>query len=143
MEKTRLKDLLHQSGVEPTPCRLRVLAVIAASHSPLQAQEILAGIPPEAAMNKVTLYRILDLLTEKELVWRHSGGDRVFRYCLADGSHAVRCHFYCTSCREMRCLPTSRVPDEVARLKREGALEVHSVEIRLDGVCEECRGGGF
>lgn len=140
MEDNRLRNLLHRAGVEPTPCRMRVLTAIAASPAPLQAQEILAGIPPEAAMNKVTLYRILDLLAEKGLVWRHSGGDRTFRYCLADRSHGVRCHFYCTSCREMRCLPTSRVPAEVARLERQEALQVHSVEIRLDGVCEECRG---
>ncbi|MFW5722265.1 MAG: Fur family transcriptional regulator [Desulfohalobiaceae bacterium] len=135
------RELLEKAGIEPTACRLRVLEAIAASPAPLQAQEILDIFPPERAMNRVTLYRILDLLVEKELVWRHSGGDRVFRYCLADRSHGVRCHFYCTSCREMRCLRGSQVPDEVARLKREGELEVHSVEIRLDGVCEECRGG--
>ena len=133
--------MLGKAGIEPTACRLRVLEAIAASPAPLQAQEILDIFPPERAMNRVTLYRILDLLVEKKLVWRHSGGDRTFRYCLADRSHGVRCHFYCTSCREMRCLRGSQVPAEVARLKQEGALEVHSVEIRLDGVCEECRAG--
>lgn len=135
------RELLRKAGIEPTACRLRVLEAIAASPAPLQAQEILDTFPQGRAMNRVTLYRILDLLVERELVWRHSGGDRVFRYCLAGRANAVRCHFYCTSCREMRCLPTSRVPAEVARLEQEGALEVHTVEIRLDGVCEECRGG--
>lgn len=128
------ETLLRQAGVEPTPRRLAVLAVLLAAGRALAPREILAGLSDQGAlMNKVTLYRVLDLFVERGLTERHSSGDRSFRYCAAarSGHH----HFYCLRCGAMRCLDPSLVQLRIAGL--DGAA-VTRLELRLDGVCPAC-----
>lgn len=127
--------LLRRAGVEPTGRRLAVIGVMLAAGRALAPREILVGLGDlDATMNKVTLYRVLDLFVERGLAERHSSGDRSFRYCVAarPGHH----HFYCLRCGAMRCLDPALV-----RLRVEGLddVAIERFEVRLDGVCPACR----
>ena len=150
---------LHQSaaqrlqarGLEPTPLRLAVLGRLLACPTPLSAPELLAQIQAERPINKVTLYRILDLLVTEELVLRHSAGERALRYCASGhgegsgqdpqalGPPPLHCHFHCTRCGGMQCLPPPEPCPDLGPLTRSAAGSVQRVEIRLDGLCASCR----
>ena len=65
-------ELLQSGGLDPTPNRVRVLEVVGNNPSPIRAQEIFATVSRTAAINRVTVYRILDLLVEKGLAERLS-----------------------------------------------------------------------
>jgi len=90
-------------------------------------------------MDRVTVYRILDLLVERKLVVRISSGDRSFRYGLASAAdHSQHPHFYCSNCGYMGCLD-----QKVSRIDLEPILTslpglVSRVEVRLDGICNNC-----
>lgn len=133
--------LLGQSGIAPTPVRLGVLEAMAETPGATTARDILAKVEARLSVNKVTLYRVLDLFIRHGLAVRHGGGDRAFRYCL--GRHAVagdHGHAYCTRCGRTVCLPGR---DEVfERLRRDAGRDmlVEHVEVRVDGVCRDCRG---
>lgn len=108
---------LAQAGYDPTPRRLAVLDALTAlaqqPHAPA-APELLALVRQYVTMDKVTLYRVLDLLTGCGVVQRHSGGDGVFRYCLArEGEAMPHGHFYCTRCGRTTCL--GPLPDALAQ----------------------------
>ncbi|TVM19515.1 transcriptional repressor [Oceanidesulfovibrio indonesiensis] len=134
-------DLLADAGIEDTPLRHLVVRLLAEADRPLAALDILERVRREQSINKVSLYRILDLLVEHGLVRRLSSPappDRAFRYCLPGGGKPHHCHFYCTRCRRMECLDCSEAPALLERLAGERGLVVMSSDIRLDGLCEEC-----
>ena len=64
---------LEHAGLEATPRRIAVLKALAAlPHAPA-AQELLGAVRRTTRMDKVTLYRTLDLLVEAGILQRHSG----------------------------------------------------------------------
>ena len=104
------EGLLEHSGLGHTVNRLRVLEIIGNRSHPLSAQEIVEELNETQEVNRVTVYRILELLVEKRLVERISAGDRSFRYGLApNANHQPHSHFYCLECGEMECLG----PDQI------------------------------
>jgi Fe2+ or Zn2+ uptake regulation protein len=129
----------QNAGVEPTPKRLLVLREIAGSDHALSAPELLQQLEREKAMNKVTLYRTLDLLVQKGILLRHSVGDRAYRYCLGSkGGPRGHCHFFCTSCGRTECLALQTLSMDLDRVEEKAGGHVQSMEIRLDGICRTC-----
>ena len=137
------RGLLEGRGIEPTPHRMAVLEAIRDSHHPLRAQEILGLLSENKDINRVTIYRILDLLVEKGLVERISSGDRSFRYGLSPLAHGrPHAHFYCRNCGHMECLRPEEVTFDLEGLAAGLSGQIEKVEIRLDGTCEQCIKGG-
>ncbi len=132
-------NLLGRSGLHPTPNRLAVLATVGNSPSPLTAQDIYDRISRAGSINRVTVYRILDLLVAHRLVERLTAGDRAFRFGLAPNrNHPEHAHFLCRRCGGMECLsPDSpRVSTVTAQAEPSGIVE--RVEVRFEGVCRRC-----
>ena len=76
-------ELLENCGLGYTPNRHRVLEVVGNNSGPLSAQQIFNTLNRTDNINRVTVYRILDLLVDKGLVERIRGGGRSFVYGLA------------------------------------------------------------
>ena len=132
--------LLADSGLGQTAHRLSVLEIIGASTHPLSVQEIIETMNKAQEINRVTVYRILDLLVEKRLAERISSGDRSLRYGLAPNvNHEAHAHFYCIECKEMACLSPDHVDLNMGSLERSFAGLIERVEVRLDGICQDCR----
>jgi Fur family ferric uptake transcriptional regulator len=133
------EGLLRARDLERTLNRLRILEIVGSSPHPLSAQEVFALASCGQNINRVTVYRILDLLVEKRLLEKISAGDRSFRYGLAPNAHHSRhAHFYCTGCGRMECLSPGSPRVDMAPLESTFAGMIDRVEIRLDGICETC-----
>jgi len=134
------RTLLQRADIDPTPLRLLVAHTLAHGEEPLTAAVILDRVRQHHGANKVTLYRILDLFVDKGLAGRHSAGDRALRYCLGPRfSNRPHCHAYCVRCGRMECLPAAEGLVDVAALGPALAMDVVGVEVRIDGVCADCR----
>ena len=133
------KGLLAGHGLEGTQNRLRILEIIGNSSYPLSVQEIFETLSRTQTVNRVTVYRILDLLREKRLVDRISAGDRSFRYGLApNANHQDHSHFYCTRCGNMECLSPESLYLKMETLERTFPGLIEKAEVRLDGICKNC-----
>jgi Fur family ferric uptake transcriptional regulator len=131
--------LLQSGGLEPTPSRLRVLEVIGANSAPVSAQEIFATVNRTAGINRVTVYRILDLLVSKGLLERLSGGGRSLVYGLAPNEHhPAHPHFHCRSCGALQCLQPGSLKVDLRGIERSFAGQIQGVEVRVDGICKNC-----
>ncbi len=131
--------LIRKSGLGSTPNRLSVLEIVGNSSSPLTAQEVFDTLNRTQAVNRVTVYRILELLVESRLLERVSGGDRTFRYGLSAGcGRKHHPHFYCTGCGGMECLNPETVQLDVETFRRTFPGMVEKVEVRIDGLCKNC-----
>jgi len=131
--------LLKQAGLSPTKKRLTVLEVVGNNNSPLNTRQIYAILIRSSEINRVTVYRILDLLVEKGILERLSGGGRSFYYGLAPNDHhRPHPHFYCTSCGNIECLNPESLFLDVAPLERTYPGVIQGVAVRVDGVCKNC-----
>ncbi|MEW5772400.1 MAG: transcriptional repressor [Thermodesulfobacteriota bacterium] len=134
----RARELLAERGVRPTRARVLVLSHLLAQPEALAPRSLHAMVGGEAAVNRVTLYRILDLLVEQGLAARSSAGDRSLRYC--SGRSTRVCHFRCLRCGQVRCMDPALLPLSPDAVKKDLGVRVERIEIRVDGLCEACGG---
>ncbi len=131
--------LLQTAELEATANRLQVLEVIGGSNCPLSAGDIYTVLERTQAMNRVTVYRILDLLVEHKILERLSTGGRAAYYGLAPNEHHLpHAHFYCSRCGQMDCLRPEILSIDSELLKKTFPGEIDRVEIRVDGICKNC-----
>jgi Fur family ferric uptake transcriptional regulator len=132
-------ELLEAGGLDPTPGRVRVMEVVGNNPAPIRAQEIFTTVNRTAAINRVTVYRILDRLVEKGLVERLSSGGRSRVYGIAPNAHhPAHPHFHCRSCDALQCLQPGSLKVDVGEIRRSFAGEIRGVEVRVEGICITC-----
>lgn len=140
MQLLDAKTHLERCGLAPTAHRELVVRALAQGDGPLTPQELLEGLG--GSMNRVTLYRILDLLVEHGVATRHNAGERAFRYCLAHGVHGEgplgHAHFLCTRCGRTTCLDVPALSADLSKVCAGLPMRVEGAEFRLSGVCEGC-----
>ncbi len=117
MKKTAAPDFLalaetrlRESSLRATDARIKVLAALLGAHYALSHQDVQDTL---VEMDRVTLYRALDCLTDAGLAHKISGDDRVFRYNadVEQHEHGDRHaqqhqhgHFKCTRCARVFCI---------------------------------------
>ena len=134
--------LLRETGVRRTPVREAVLGALLGAGAPL-SQKDLAAIPGLERVNKVTLYRTLDILANAGVAHRVIGIDGEWRFC----SHAPaggRCtgnhpHFLCLNCGRMACLRDQTMP----RVRVPEGYAIEGKQLIVYGACPECREAGI
>lgn len=132
-------DWLQSCGLAANENRLMILEVIGSNNCPLSAQEIYETLQRSRTINRVTVYRILDLLVEHNLVERLSGGGRSFFYGLApNDNHRPHPHFYCRSCGSMQCLSPESLSVDAETLQRTFAGVIDTIAVRVEGICKQC-----
>jgi Fur family ferric uptake transcriptional regulator len=130
----RARSALRATGERVTPTRLRVYVALLDSVRALSHHELESTLGTGAPVDRVTLYRVLDWLVEQGLAQRVAGIDRVWRFAIAQESHAGHAHFQCNGCGKVVCLgetAASRVP-----LPR--GFRPEAVELTVKGRCAEC-----
>ena len=75
--------LLSAANLEAAANRVRVPEVVGNNSFPLSAEDIYKTLERSSTINRVTVYRILDLLVDHGVVERISTGGRAFYYGLA------------------------------------------------------------
>lgn len=133
------QTLLETAGLDATRNRLHVLEVIGNNRYPLTAADVHATVVRSHPINRVTVYRILDLLVAGKIVERLSIGGRAAHFGLAPNErHAPHPHFYCTRCGRVDCLSPESLNITSTTLEKTFSGEIGRIEIRVDGVCRTC-----
>ncbi len=133
------EELLTTAKLSATSNRTRVLEVVGNNTFPLSAKDIFNTLKRSISINRVTVYRILDLLVDHGVVERISTGGRAFYYGLAPNkNHAPHPHFYCTNCGQMDCLSPESLTVDMEALIKTFSGQIEKVEVRIDGICKNC-----
>ena len=131
-------DLLRAAGVKVTRGRVRVLDALHAARQPLCHGEFESalGSDGEDALDRVTLYRILDSLVACGLALKAVDTRGVFRFSAAGAQrqHANHIHFRCTDCGGVFCLKAE--PPPVPKLPR--GFRLSDIEVDVRGTCAAC-----
>jgi Fe2+ or Zn2+ uptake regulation protein len=125
--------LLRGSGLRKTIGRVKIIEALMAEHRPLTGAELIARLGRDA-MDPASVYRVLSVFTEREIVHRIDGTDKVARFALNRGK-ANHAHFTCRSCGKMDCL--DKVPVPHLDVHQEGYV-VEEESLFLLGLCARC-----
>lgn len=133
-----LVSLIRAVGARATPARTRVLALLQDSPTPLCHTELEERLKQSGqnAIDRVTLYRVLDWLAESGLAHKATDTRGIFRFSAArpDGQHGQHTHFRCTHCGRVFCLD---MPLPVAPALPAG-FRLASMELDIRGECATC-----
>jgi Fur family ferric uptake transcriptional regulator len=128
---------IRAAGERLTAPRAAVLETLLAARQALTHHEIEHALAPRLAVDRVTVYRVLDWLVALGLAHRLAGEDRTWRFLASQGEgHAAHAHFMCSRCGRTVCLDEVAVPPAV-KVPR-GFAPSH-VELNVKGVCAACR----
>ena len=98
--------------------------------------ELALGAP---AIDRVTLYRVLDWLVDSGLAHKSADASRVFRYsAAAAGEHTTHVHFRCEHCGGVFCLEAA--PPAAPRLP--AGFSLTRMDFDLRGCCARCAAHG-
>lgn len=131
---------LKASGLKRTPVRVAVLDLLSRAATPLAAPQLLEALPRDT--DSVTVYRTLNTLTEKKLLHRVRGDDRVWRYALSETAGKTRhnhAHFVCEECGNVECLKDVPLPQKLLdQLTPQKDYRVTYSEVLVHGLCPNC-----
>jgi Fur family ferric uptake transcriptional regulator len=133
-----IQSAIRAAGARVTPARVRVLGALQAAPGPQSHAEIEETLAQEAhpAVDRVTLYRVLDWLCSAGLALKAADARGVFRFSAAQPNveHAGHVHFRCTGCGGVFCLKAP--PPPAPALPRGFRLAGMAFDIR--GECPRC-----
>lgn len=129
-------DVLHARGYRCTPQRLEVLAAVQhLRHG--TPEQIHARVQSEGTpMNLSTVYRVLEVLEEVELVRHaHIGSGAPTYHAMSSAPHL---HFTCGSCGEVQSLPAKVADGFVAEVERLLGFHSDVAHTGIYGLCARC-----
>ncbi|WP_205882116.1 Fur family transcriptional regulator [Leeia aquatica] len=129
------ESLLRRTGERVTPARRRILALLLASPTALSQQELLHALADGPAIDRVTVYRVLEWLSEKGLAHKIAGEDRIWRFNAASHRIHQHAHFQCQRCQRVYCLEHIQI-DWQPQLP--DGFRLHHADITLKGDCPSC-----
>ena len=142
----RAEMQLREAAVRITSARVKVLAALLDAERAFSHQDMQDAF---TEMDRVTLYRALDCLTDAGLAHKISGDDRVFRYSAGaeHGTHGDAAphhqhgHFKCTRCARVFCLDSIAEAGLLRNALEESlgkGFQSHDIEFTIKGWCADC-----
>lgn len=138
----RAEILVQRTGARVTRQRVEVLAVLLAAPRALTHHEVERRAGRGHAMDRVTVYRVLEWLVSRGLAHRIAAEDRVWRFNAAGdepGRGHAHAHFRCNGCGEVICLDAVRARRDI---RLPAGYRPQEVELTVKGVCATCEPRG-
>jgi Fur family transcriptional regulator, ferric uptake regulator len=133
---------IRATGERLTQPRVAVLACLLASGSATSHLDVAGMLADHHAVDRVTVYRVLEWLVNQGIAHRIAGDDRVWRFMTnaehasakspAHGHHA---HFTCETCGQTFCL--DKVAPKVD-VKLPKGFRTSEVDLMVRGRCAQC-----
>jgi len=133
MKQTELAELLKKNGMKATSKRLEVLQFLAKKKRPVSADTITGAFPK---VNRVSVYRMLDAMTNANILTRHDLGHGHYDYELSVGKHHH--HVVCTSCGEIEDVMLCSAIDDKALKQSKKFERIQQHMVTVFGLCKQC-----
>lgn len=131
---------LKNVGIESTPVRQAVLHIIGEQSYPIDVTSISTSLEAhDIKADKVTIYRILDLLAEKGLLTRVEFQEGKFRYEVARSDHH---HLICLQCGKIDEIEDTWIENLEKEIKEKKTFFVQRHAIEFYGICTDCQDAG-
>ena len=133
------------TGERLTQPRVAVMACLLASGRAASHLDIAGMLAEHHAVDRVTVYRVLEWLVNHGIAHRIAGDDRVWRFMInpqqataksiAYGPHGHHAHFTCQACGQTFCLDKT-VPKVDVKLPK--GFRTSEIDLVVRGRCAQC-----
>jgi Fur family transcriptional regulator, ferric uptake regulator len=133
--------VLHRAGHHKGAARDELIELLARQDCALSALEIEDALRRrgERRVGRASVYRVLELLQEHDLVNRLDVGDGIARYELADPAGEHHHHLLCEGCGQLVPFHDPALERSIHRLSDRLGFRTTDHEVTLRGNCPDCR----
>lgn len=138
LDLASIKEAIRKAGLRATPARMSILKGLRSSSSPV-THAAMSEILEPLGIDKATVFRGLNDLTNAGLLRRTEVGDHVWRFEALDPNapHSDdHPHFLCVDCGAVKCLENVKLTQSSQRQSEQFG---NITEILLRGHCHDCR----
>lgn len=137
MEVELLKKKIRDCGLKCTPTRLAVLQYLVKAHRPVSTREIIQNLK-DTAIDKVTIYRILESFVVKDLITpvAHRDRRRLYEAHMEANCQLNHSHFNCLLCGHVSCIEKNTL--QIATLPLPDGFQLKQVRLQIEGICPDC-----
>ncbi|NOT14675.1 MAG: transcriptional repressor [Methylotenera sp.] len=132
-------EILNNAQLKPTKARIAVLNTLINATNALSQPEILAQMTSQKEFNRVTIYRVLDWLSEHRIIHKISTDNRAWKYQLSLHAHDQDAHHHahlqCINCGKISCIHELSPHFSKSILEK---YHVEAIDIHFKGLCEDC-----
>jgi len=139
MNNEEIKNELKEKGIKNTRAKSVLLHILKNSHSPIDVNSLHMQCQKETSVNLVTIYRSLQQFGEKGLAQEFHGKDGIVQYEYIHKGAKAHPHFQCEKCKQVICLGELEFDDALYFSNMAKQHKVSSINITLNGLCEQCR----
>ncbi len=137
------RGVLHHAGHHRGAARDSLIDLLSRQDCALSAIEIedalRRGAGAERPVARASVYRVLELLHDHELVTRLDLGDGVARYELVDPAGGHHHHMVCDQCGQLVPFHDPALERSINRLSERLGFRTKEHEVTLHGDCPDCR----
>jgi Fur family ferric uptake transcriptional regulator len=135
----RTLEALQDDGYRNGLARRAVVELLGRQDCCLTAQEIFDALRADGRkVGIASIYRVLELLSEKGLLQRVDFGAGVARYEPVLGSGEHHHHLVCSSCGRVEAFEDDGLERALHKVERRTGYSVAGHEVVLRGVCRAC-----
>ena len=139
--EVRTHDVLREAGHRVGAARQIVVSVLAQRDCCLSVPQIADAVRAQGReVGIASVYRVLDLLTDKGLVQKLDLGDGRAHYerveLVEDHHHH---HLVCNECGRVEPFADQSLEAALRRVERDTGFAVESHDVLLRGACDDCR----
>jgi Fe2+/Zn2+ uptake regulation proteins len=129
-------DILKKNGLRITENRRLILEILEKEQEPMTADEIFLEMRKQRELNFSTVYRILSALTEKEILLKSIGGDKIAYYQLNKHNHSH--YIVCSECRKRVPIEDCPLEEIGEKLVEKTGFHITGHNLEFIGECPEC-----
>jgi Fur family ferric uptake transcriptional regulator len=134
------RAVLSEAGHKSGRARHAIIDLLAGQGCALTALEIEDGLRgSDQRVGRASVYRILELLSERGLINRLEVGDGTARYERVDPGGDHHHHLVCNSCGRLVPFDDPDLERSIDRLSRRLGFRLHDHEVVLHGDCAACQ----
>lgn len=131
------------NGSKFTLKRSQVLEILLHSKTPLSAYEIVEAYQErfEDSIPAMSVYRILDFLTETQLVHKLSSEKKYLpcKHIMCSHDHAVPQFLICTQCKKVKEITIKQsIIDDLNEYITQSSYQLLTPQIELNCICKDC-----
>lgn len=131
-------QLCQERGVQLTPVRQQILALIWADHKAVKAYDLLDQLKPLLnAAKPATVYRALDFLIEQGLIHRVESLN-AFIGCTCPSHKHEQLLLICSRCNEVEERSAPQVMRSLTSEIKQAHFIAQNKAIEIQGICEKC-----
>lgn len=128
---------LNEASLRATPARIAVMKFLEDTNTPVDVQMIKDYLARQnISTDAATVFRIINIFTEKGITKQISFNEGKFRYELA--SHEDHHHLICKNCDKIEDFSDCAIPALEKNIQKKNKFHVLSHALEFYGLCRNC-----